>query len=443
MAINFNELSTTAPVPTKDEVDNKIDKLSGTVPIGNLLKIADDGGVEDSGKSLDDISREIQDAIEYAVVVDDKLVPTEGPGTSKVDASGGNVVTYLAGHLPTWTCNGTFQSAVERNRGESESSYHYDPSLFPDRIVFWVEGKEGGQQGLFTRSIIFPKAGVYSLDIEYAAGYASYPNTMGQARFVVDAGNSGEQDVIGINDPSIVQHAHVQFEASNGAGSITIKGKTGLAGNACCVVIASVKVTLAKEIGIEIGDIVAPDIAAQTGQAADAKATATALAGKLDAQTACPEFRDDTSYAVGDVVLHSGKLYKCTANSNGAWDPTKWVQTTLVEVMSRTVNANVIDDQLEVVGLVESRRNGNDWDFANSWSTYVPLSGCYSYVLNQDQAAYGIRLNSWTTPGNTVNGVTLIAESSDGKPEYSAELVRIVYVPWDGNYSLDVTIRAP
>lgn len=64
MATKFNELSTTTPIPTKDEVDNKIDKLSGVVPIGNLLKVATDGGVEDSGKSLDDISQEIQDAID-------------------------------------------------------------------------------------------------------------------------------------------------------------------------------------------------------------------------------------------------------------------------------------------------------------------------------------------------------------------------------------------
>ena len=56
MATNFNDLSTTAPVPTKDEVDNKIDKLTGFYPVGNLLKIANDGGVEDSGKSLEDIS---------------------------------------------------------------------------------------------------------------------------------------------------------------------------------------------------------------------------------------------------------------------------------------------------------------------------------------------------------------------------------------------------
>ena len=56
MATNFNNLSTTAPIPTKEEVDNKIDKLLGFVPVGNLLKIANDGGVEDSGKSLDDIS---------------------------------------------------------------------------------------------------------------------------------------------------------------------------------------------------------------------------------------------------------------------------------------------------------------------------------------------------------------------------------------------------
>ena len=281
MATNFNNLSTTAPVPTKEEVDNKIDKLSGIVPIGNLLKIANDGGVEDSGKSLDDISQEIQDAIEYAVVVDDKLVPTEGSGSEEVFYNGGGVTTYLAEHLPSWTCNGTDQSAVLRNRyGWSPEYYHYDLSLFTDRIVFWVEGQEGGAYGAFTRSIVFPKSGVYSIDIEYAAGYNSYPDALGQARFVVDAGTSGPQDVIGVNDQSIVQTVHLQFAANAGNGSIVIKGKTGLPWPSCCVVIASVKVTLVKEIGIEIGDIVDPDASAQTGQAADAAATHILLSVK-------------------------------------------------------------------------------------------------------------------------------------------------------------------
>lgn len=258
-------------------LQGKADKAEPSAE-GNLAELDAQGNPTDSGKSLDDISQEIQDALQYAVVVDDKLVPTEGPGTSVINENGpnGDAVRYLAGHLPAWTCNATFQSAVERNRGASEQSYHYDPSLFPNRIVFWVEGKSGGEQGLFTRSVVFPKSGVYTLGIEYAAGYANYPNSMGQARFVVDAGTSGPQDIVGIDDPSIVQRAQVQFAANAGAGSITIKGKTGLSPN-CCVAIASVKVTLVKEIGIEIGNIVDPDADAQTGQAADAKATWEAL----------------------------------------------------------------------------------------------------------------------------------------------------------------------
>ncbi len=278
---------------------------------GNLASLDAQGNPTDSGKSLDDISQEIQDAIKYAVVVDDKLVPTEGPGTSEIYRGGAGTqpaTPYLAEHLPAWTVSGSSygQNVILRNRyGTSEQFYHYDLSLFTDRIVFWVEGKDNGDQGVFTRSIVFPKSGVYALDVEYAAGYASYPSAMGQARFIVDAGTSGPQDVIGVNDPSIVQHVQVQFAANAGAGSISVKGKTGLTGNACCVVIASVKVTLVKEIGIEIGDIVPPDASAQAGQAADAKATydeLNRLANALDGSSYDFSTNRGISRAVADIV---------------------------------------------------------------------------------------------------------------------------------------------
>ena len=266
----------------RSAIDGKANRVANPTA-GNLAALDDNGNPVDSHKSLDDISQEIQDALQYAVVVDDKLVPVDGPGSEEVFYNGGDAATYLAEHLPSWTCNGTDQGAVLRNRyGWAPEYYHYDLSLFTDRIVFWVEGQEGGAYGAFTRSIVFPKSGVYSIDIEYAAGYNNYPDALGQARFVVDAGTSGPQDVIGVNDPSIVQTAHLQFVANAGNGSIVIKGKTGLSWPSCCVVISSVKVTLVKEIGIEIGDIVTPDASAQTGQAADAKATHNLLSDKAD-----------------------------------------------------------------------------------------------------------------------------------------------------------------
>ena len=97
--------------------------------------------------------------------------------------------------------------------------------------------------------------------------------------------------------------------ANAGNGSIVIKGKTGLPWPNCCVVIASVKVTLVKEVGIEIGDIVAPDANAETGQAADAKATYEALlsirqllAGKsYDLSDAA-----DVPRALGDIITALG-----------------------------------------------------------------------------------------------------------------------------------------
>ena len=217
--------------------------------------------------------KDLEAAIEYAVIFDDKLVPSDGEGTSTIYYSGSGAQSFLSAKFPMWSCNSTPQCAVLRNRGASETYYHYDPTLFQDRLVFWVEGKQSGEFGCFSRSVYFPESGTYSLDIEYASAYQYYPTQISQARFTVIAGNSIEQDVVGINDPSIVQKAHLVFSAIEGNGSITIKGKTGLASPNCNIVIASVKATLVKKIGIEAGEIVAPDNDAIAGQAADAKAT--------------------------------------------------------------------------------------------------------------------------------------------------------------------------
>lgn len=40
-----------------------------------------------------------------------------------------------------------------------------------------------------------------------------------------------------------------------------------------------------------------------------------------------------TSYTVGDLCLHNNTLYVCTGATTGAFDPTKWQQTTLAELV--------------------------------------------------------------------------------------------------------------
>ena len=52
MALNFNELSTTAPVPTKEEVNKKADKPA-TFTTDNLAKFDAQGNPVDSGMSRD------------------------------------------------------------------------------------------------------------------------------------------------------------------------------------------------------------------------------------------------------------------------------------------------------------------------------------------------------------------------------------------------------
>ena len=36
-----------------------------------------------------------------------------------------------------------------------------------------------------------------------------------------------------------------------------------------------------------------------------------------------------TTYAVGDLVIYLGNVYKCTGATSGTWDSSKWTQTTI------------------------------------------------------------------------------------------------------------------
>ena len=260
----------------------KADKPT-TFTVGNLAKFDNDGNPVDSGKSLDDISQEIQDAIEYAVVVDDGLVPTEGPGTSVIEAFQSGVTTWLSAQLPGWASNANKNTAVFRNRPVNNNYYYNCPELL-NRVVLWIGdvNRDAGQTaGYMERSLIFPKSGVYSVDVKYAVGL-TYQRA-NAPRFLVSIGDK-TQEVVGTRQTNVLQTGHLIFNVQAGSRAIrlTATPDLGVSENAAAVVIASLKVTLVKEIGVEMGDIVPPDASAQTGQAADAKATYEQFAGKAN-----------------------------------------------------------------------------------------------------------------------------------------------------------------
>lgn len=62
-----------------------------------------------------------------------------------------------------------------------------------------------------------------------------------------------------------------------------------------------------------------------------------------------PAYDTAVSYAVGDIVEHLGKVYKCTGATTGVWDSTKWTQTTLAdEIEEGAGGASALGDLTDV-----------------------------------------------------------------------------------------------
>lgn len=214
----------------------------------NLAALDTDGNLKDSGKSLDDISQEIQDAIGYAVVVEDNLVPIDGPGTSVIEAFQSGVTAWLSAQLPSWASNANLNTAVFRNRPVNNNYYYNCPDLL-NRVVLWigdVRKEEGQTAGYMERSLVFPKAGVYSVDVEYAVGLTYQQANV--PRFLVSVGGV-TQEVVGTRQTDVLQTGHLIFNVQAGSNAIrlTATPDLGVSEKAAAVVIASLKVTLVKE----------------------------------------------------------------------------------------------------------------------------------------------------------------------------------------------------
>ena len=64
------------------------------------------------------------------------------------------------------------------------------------------------------------------------------------------------------------------------------------------------------------------------------KYTGAQIENMLDAfGNTAAAYETSTAYSVGDLVLYNNALYVCTGATTGAFDPTKWQQTTLAELV--------------------------------------------------------------------------------------------------------------
>lgn len=58
------------------------------------------------------------------------------------------------------------------------------------------------------------------------------------------------------------------------------------------------------------------------------------------------EYDPTASYSEGDVVIHEGTLYEATASTTGAWDSSKWIATTCVEIAKAAENTASAIEQM-------------------------------------------------------------------------------------------------
>lgn len=86
--------------------------------------------------------------------------------------------------------------------------------------------------------------------------------------------------------------------------------------------------------GVVIDDAI-EDVVSTFNTKLATKANATTVSAKADLSIIAPAYDDKSTYEVGDVVVHSGKLYQCVSDVDVAeeFDPTHWDETTLIELL--------------------------------------------------------------------------------------------------------------
>lgn len=92
-------------------------------------------------------------------------------------------------------------------------------------------------------------------------------------------------------------------------------------------------------------------------------------------------YSNSAVYAVGDMVTHDGKLYKCNTviSTAEAWTPAHWTEITMAAAFNKFKTDILTETQLAfsiASGYVNTRSIGNDW------TQYIQANNNYRYITN-------------------------------------------------------------
>ena len=141
-------------------------------------------------------------------------------------------------------------------------------------------------------------------------------------------------------------------------------------------------------------------------------------------------FSESKSYAVGDTCIYENKLYKCKIATSGAWDATKWDETTVGAYVSELKGtlvkktAFLSGASYTSIKLGETQFNSDVWLMVN---VYV-ATGKYLRVSLDGNKVYEFYLNA--SAGNALttipvkSGQTVKIETNDSNITSSTECAK-------------------
>ena len=111
-------------------------------------------------------------------------------------------------------------------------------------------------------------------------------------------------------------------------------------------------------------------------------------------------YDDTASYTVGQYCIYNNSLYRCKANTSGAWDSSKWEAKTITSLIESKADSS--DIPTNVAHRISV--NSNTISALVSFHSFIMLAG-YSYMFCRTSPTYGQLFN--ITDGSvlaTVNG---------------------------------------
>lgn len=188
--------------------------------------------------------------IDMLTVIDDQLVPLDGPGSSTVSAFGN---AYLPGHFSDWLSVGAGNMAYTA-RNATTQDWAYPTELFTDRFVFAVKAPLTGGYGAFRRSLSFPFSGVYRVSIEYTP--IKQGATPLQLPVVIGLSCNGGETVwnnVGQREYGRLHSAYALVSAKAGTGFIDVMAKES--GDRNGFGFSRLKVELVDKAGVEVAEV--------------------------------------------------------------------------------------------------------------------------------------------------------------------------------------------